>query len=67
MSRNEIMVTKRDLIAIVAIMIAMLGSLVYGYFLLKENKKPTPMSCWEQYQDQGENVAIQMCEVHDDE
>jgi hypothetical protein len=62
MSRNEIMVTKKDLIAIVAIMVAMLGSLVYGYFLLKENQKPAPLNCWEQYEGQGEDVAIQMCE-----
>jgi hypothetical protein len=44
----------------------MVGSLVYGFFLLKENQKPaptpTPVSCWEQYQDQGEEIAIQMCE-----
>jgi hypothetical protein len=71
MSKDEIMVTKKDLIVVVGIMVAMLGSLVYGFFLIKENQKPAPspppMTCWEQYQDQGENVAIQMCEVHDGE
>jgi len=57
-------ITKKEVIAFVLIVVAMLGSLVYGYFLLKENQKPAPLNCWEQYEDQGEDVAIQMCEVH---
>jgi hypothetical protein len=42
----------------------MLGSLVYGYFLIKEDKAPAPMTCWEKYKDSSEQIAIQACEVH---
>jgi hypothetical protein len=59
-------VSKKEILVFAGIIIAMVGSLVYGFFLLKANQKPapspTPMSCWEQYQDQGEEITIQMCE-----
>lgn len=59
-------ITKKEIVVFALIVISMLGSLVYGFFLLKANQKPTPtptpVSCWEQYEDQGEEVAIQMCE-----
>jgi hypothetical protein len=68
MSKNEyVEVSKRDIVAVVAIMVLMLSSLVYGYFLLKHEPAPAPMTCWEKYQDAGEDVAIRMCEVHDGE
>jgi len=59
--------TKKEITAFMLIFAAMLGSLVYGYFLIKKENVPAPMSCWEQYQDAGEDVAIRMCEVHDGE
>jgi len=59
-------ITKKEIVAFVLIVVAMLGCLAYGFFLLKGNQKPTPtptpVSCWEQYEDAGEETAIQMCE-----
>jgi hypothetical protein len=55
-------VIKKEIVVFILIVGAMLGSLVYGFFLLKDNQKPVPVSCWEQYEDSGEDVAIQMCE-----
>lgn len=58
-------VTKKEVIAFVLIVVAMLGSLIYGFFLIKKDApapSPTPMNCWIKYQDQGEDVAIQKCE-----
>jgi hypothetical protein len=64
-------ITKKEIVAFVLIVCAMLGSLVYGFFLLKANQKPTPtptpVSCWKQYESQGEEIAIQMCEVGEGE
>jgi hypothetical protein len=68
-------ITKKEIVAFVLIVGAMLGCLVYGFFLLKENQKPTPtplpfhtsVSCWKYYESQGEEVAIQMCEVGEGE
>lgn len=64
-------IIKKEIVAFVLIFGAMLGSLVYGFFLLKADQKPTPtptpVSCWEQYEDQGEEIAIQMCEVGEGE
>jgi len=53
-------ITKKEIIAIAGIILAMFGSLLYGYFLIRENK---PKSCWDLYT--TENEAILHCEVHD--
>lgn len=63
-------VSRKEIITFIAIVVAMLGSLVYGFFLIKKDTptpspSPTTMSCWEEYQDQGEDVAIRMCEGTD--
>ena len=59
-------ITKKEIAAFALIVVAMLGCLAYGFFLLKgkQNPAPTPthVSCWEQYKDAGEEIAIQMCE-----
>ena len=57
-------ITKKEIVVFALIVISMLGSLVFGFFLLKANQKPVPssVSCWEQYEAQGEETAIQMCE-----
>ena len=60
-------ITKKEIVAFVVIVGLMLGSLVYGYFLIKEDKSPTPMTCWEKYKDSLEQVAIQACEEHSNE
>ena len=63
-------ISKKEIIAFIAIVVAMLGSLIYGFFLIKKDAptpSPAPVSCWEQYEDQGEEVAIQMCEGMDGE
>jgi hypothetical protein len=57
-------VTKKDIVAVIAIMVLMLGSLVYGYFLLKHEPKQPPMTCWDKYKNSSEQIAIQACEVH---
>jgi len=61
---DQMDVTKKEIVAFILIVIAMLGSLVYGYFLIKEDKAPAPMTCWEKYKDSPEQIAIQACEVH---
>jgi hypothetical protein len=53
-------VTKRELLIGLAMLVAMLGCLTYGYFLLKKDE---PVNCWDQYA--TENEAILNCEVHD--
>jgi len=53
-------ITTKEIIAIVGIILAMLGFLIYGYFLIKEDK---PKSCWDLYA--TENEAILHCEVHE--
>jgi hypothetical protein len=56
---EKIEVTKRDIIAVAAIAASLIGSLIYGYFLLK---KETPNNCWSQYT--TEQAAINACETH---
>ena len=53
-------ITKRDVIAIILIVSALVGSLVYGYFLLK---KAEPKNCWDNYSTEQE--AILNCEVRE--
>lgn len=66
MSSDKINITVKEIIAFIVIMGSMIGSLIYGYFLLKEDKAPAPapMTCWEKYKDSPEQIAIDACEVH---
>jgi len=50
-------VTKKELIAFAGIILLMIGSLVYGYLLVKEDK---PKNCWDNYT--TEESAIEHCE-----
>jgi hypothetical protein len=56
---DKITLTKKDVFGFALIIVLMLGSLVYGFFLLK-NK--TPENCWGQYT--TEDAAIYNCEKH---
>lgn len=55
---NKVEIRTIDIVVVTIIALSMLGSLVYGFFLLKENQKP---DCWSQYS--TENEAIQNCET----
>jgi hypothetical protein len=48
-------VTKKEIVVFVGIIVAMLGSLVYGFFVVGVGKlpepTPTPLSCWDKYKD----------------
>lgn len=56
--------TIKEILAIVAIVVSMLGSLVYGYFMLKENQvQKQTENCWDKYT--TEHEAIMNCENHD--
>jgi hypothetical protein len=50
-------ITRRDVIAIILVVAVMVGSLVYGFFLIK---KEQPKNCWDLYI--TENEAILHCE-----
>lgn len=56
---DRIELTKKDVIGFAIILFLMVGSLVYGYFLLK---KEAPANCWSQYTTEDE--AIMHCEKH---
>jgi hypothetical protein len=61
-------ITKKEIIAFISIVLVMISSLVYGLLIMKKSNptpSPTPTNCWQQYQDQGEDVAIRMCEGTD--
>jgi hypothetical protein len=60
-------ITKKETVAFVLIVGAMLSCLVYGYFLIKKENVPAPMSCWDKYKYSSEQVAIQACEEHSNE
>lgn len=49
--------TLKELAVIIAIVVSMLGSLIYGFFLLKEDQN---QNCWDKYSTEQE--AIQNCE-----
>jgi len=55
------MVTKKEKIIFALLLVAMLLSLTYGYFLIK---KDTPDNCWSHYQ--TEDQAILNCEGNGD-
>lgn len=50
-------VAKKDIVTFAVIVLAMFGSLAYGYFSLKSDK---PKNCWDNYA--TENEAIINCE-----
>jgi hypothetical protein len=54
---DTIKLTCKELLVIGGILISMVGSLVYGYFLLKEGQKK---NCWDMYSTEQE--AILNCE-----
>jgi uncharacterized protein YneF (UPF0154 family) len=49
--------TAKEIVVILAIVVSMIGSLIYGFFLLKEGQK---QNCWDKYSTEQE--AIQNCE-----
>lgn len=49
--------TLKELVVIGLIIVSMLGSLVYGYFLIKQHQEE---NCWDKYS--TEQTAIQNCE-----
>jgi len=53
-------ITKKEILVFVAIVIAMVGSLVYGFFILKVGQVE---NCWDQYT--TEKAAIENCEGKD--
>jgi hypothetical protein len=57
MSSND-KVTKKEVLVFGAIIIAMLGSLVYGFFVVGAGQMPE--NCWDKYQ--TEEQAILNCE-----
>lgn len=61
---NDEKISKKHMAAIIATMIAMLGSMIYGYFLLKHEPKESPMTCWDKYKNSPEQIAIDACEIH---
>jgi hypothetical protein len=57
-------VSKKEILVFAGIIVAMVGSLVYGFFMvgvgeMPENS-PAPLSCWDKYQ--TEEAAILNCE-----
>ena len=48
-------VTKKEILVFAGIIVAMLGSLAYGFFVVGVGKlpepTPTPLSCWDKYKD----------------
>ena len=60
-------VSKKEILVFVGIIVAMLGSLVYGFFVVGVGKlpepTPTPLSCWDKYKDTylGEKV-MEICD-----
>jgi hypothetical protein len=60
-------VTKKELLVFGAIVVAMLGSLAYGFFVVGAGQMPeptpTPLSCWDKYKDTylGEKV-MEICD-----
>jgi hypothetical protein len=55
---EKVSVSPKELVVIAVIFISMIGSLVYGFLLLKENQNKK--NCWEQYVTEQE--AILNCE-----
>ena len=53
----QIEVSKRDIVVFALVVAVMLGSLAYGFFMLKKDE---PVNCWDQYA--TENEAILNCE-----
>jgi len=49
--------TWKEILVISAILVSMLGSLIYGYFMLKADQQD---NCWDKYSTEQE--AIQNCE-----
>lgn len=54
---DTVRITWKELLVIGGIIISMAGSLVYGYFLLKDDQKK---NCWDMYSTEQE--AILNCE-----
>ena len=57
-------VSAKEILVFLAIIVAMVGSLVYGFFVVGVGKmpeeSPSPLSCWDKYQ--TEEAAIMNCE-----
>jgi hypothetical protein len=64
--------SKKEILVFVGIFIAMLGSLVYGFFVVGVGKLPEPtptsLSCWDKYKDTylGEKV-MEICDGKNNE
>jgi hypothetical protein len=60
-------VSKKEILVFVGIFTLMLGSLVYGFFVVGVGKmpeqSPAPLSCWDKYKDvyPGEKV-MELCD-----
>lgn len=60
-------VSAKEILVFLAIIVAMVGSLVYGFFVVGVGKmpeqSPTPLSCWDKYKDvyPGEKV-MELCD-----
>ena len=66
-------VSKKEILVFVGIFTAMLGSLVYGFFVVGVGKMPaeptpTSLSCWDKYKDTylGEKV-MEICDGKNNE
>jgi hypothetical protein len=57
-------VSKKEILVFVGIIVAMLAFLLYGFLAIGIGQVD---NCWEQYQNAGEETAIQMCEVGEGE
>ena len=58
-------VSKKEILVFAGIIVAMLGSLVYGFFVvgvgeIPNEGSPSPLSCWDKYD--TEEAAILNCE-----
>ncbi len=58
MTNKEVNVTKKEVLIFGAIVVAMLGSLIYGFFVVGVGKMPE--NCWDKYTTERE--AILNCE-----
>lgn len=57
-------VSAKEILVFAGIIVAMVGTLVYGFFVVGVGKmpeeSPSPLSCWDKYQ--TEEAAIMNCE-----
>ncbi len=63
--------SKKELLVFAGIIVAMLGSLAYGFFVVGVGKmpaEPTSLSCWDKYKDTylGEKV-MEICDGESNE